>query len=370
MRVLFSANAPSPYTTEFFNDLGKLCDLTVVYERRYNRDRLKAWQDSVQSASYRKLFPVGIKIGNETGFNPSVIKNLSAKKYDVFVVGNYSSPTGMLMILFMRFRKIPFLIYADGGMAKSDSRIKFALKKFFISKASAWISSGSVTDHYLTHYGADQSRIYWHPFTSLREECIEKEPSSTSEKQELRNRLGINEKKVVLSVGRFIHVKGYDVLLRASAKLGKDTGVYIIGGSPSEEYLELQRQLSLENIRFVGHVSANELKEYFRAADLFVLPTRGEAWGLVINEAMANGLPVITTDKCVAGLELVEDFDNGFIIPVDDVEVLAEKMCAVLEDDVLREKMALESIRIIQPYSIEGMAKAHYEIFTDYLAYT
>ena len=98
-----------------------------------------------------------------------------------------------------------------------------------------------------------------------------------------------------------------------------------------------------------------ELSEYYKAADIFVLPTREDIWGLVINEAMAYGLPVVTTNKCVSGVELVKDYKNGFIINVDDVKQLAYAINLILSDDILREKMSKESLKTIDKYTIENM---------------
>ena len=86
-----------------------------------------------------------------------------------------------------------------------------------------------------------------------------------------------------------------------------------------------------------------------------------DIWGLVINEAMAYGLPVITTDRCVAGLELVEEGVNGSIVPVGDDAALAGKMKEILSSDL--EKMGTASLEKIRAYTIENMAKAHVAIF-------
>ena len=72
---------------------------------------------------------------------------------------------------------------------------------------------------------------------------------------------------------------------------------------------------------------------------------------------MANGLPVITTNRCVAGLQLIEADVNGYIVPVDDSLAMAEKIKQLLDDKTLREKMAANNIEKIQPYTIENMAK-------------
>ena len=169
-------------------------------------------------------------------------------------------------------------------------------------------------------------------------------------------------KKIAITVGQFIPRKGFDVLLKAWKDCPKDTALYIIGAKPTREYLKIKEELALNNVFFVGFKAKKELKKYYMAADLFVLPTREDIWGLVINEAMANGLPVITTERCVAGLELVENDVNGYIVPVEDYKVLAEKISYILENDVIRERMAQNSLNKIRNWTIENMAKRHWKI--------
>jgi glycosyltransferase involved in cell wall biosynthesis len=143
--------------------------------------------------------------------------------------------------------------------------------------------------------------------------------------------------------------------------LSKDIGVYFVGGEPTAEYINLKQEFGLENVNFVGFKNKEELKKYYMAADVFVLPTREDIWGLVINEAMANGLPIISTDRCVAATELVENGVNGYIVQVDNVEELS---CAIEKtiNDNLR-IMGQESLDKIKKYTFESMAKQHVEIF-------
>ena len=166
---------------------------------------------------------------------------------------------------------------------------------------------------------------------------------------------------MILSIGQFIHRKGFDVLLRAAARLPEDVTIHIVGGHPTQEYLDLVRELGLTNIRFDGFMKKKTLIRYYQTSDLFVLPTREDIWGLVINEAMAYGLPVITTDRCVAGLDLVENGENGYIVPVDDDEALADRILLALNSDPVA--MGRHSLRRIQGYTIENMAKVHMDIF-------
>lgn len=356
MKVLFMTNVPSPYRVDFFNELGKHCNLTVLFETNTAKSRDASWKTD-KFLNFKAIFLKGIKVGEAESFSLNMIPYLSKKKYDIIVVGMYSSPTGMIAIEYMKLKKIPFVISSDGGLIKNDKGIKYKLKARYISAASAWLSTGSATTEYLCHYGAHKSQVYVYPFSSVKDEDVLLKPVSQIEKDELRHELGMKEKRIIISVGQFIHRKGYDILLRACKDVDKNIGVYIIGGEPTEEYIQLKKELYLTNVYFVGFMRKDQLSKYYRAADLFVLPTREDIWGLVVNEAMAYGLPVITTDKCVAGIEMIVDGLTGNIIPVDNVEVLSSKL---IERDIYNRSCVLDKAK---EYSIEQMAKRHIVIF-------
>ena len=91
------------------------------------------------------------------------------------------------------------------------------------------------------------------------------------------------------------------------------------------------------------------------------MPTREDIWGLVINEAMSYGLPIVSTDRCVAAMELVENNVNGLIVPADDADALAKGIMHVLSAD-LRE-MGQQSMKKISGYTIEKMVEAHMDFF-------
>ena len=134
-------------------------------------------------------------------------------------------------------------------------------------------------------------------------------------------------------------------------------GIYIVGGEATENYLTLRQELGLENVHFCGFRPKEQLTEFYRAADVFCLPTREDIWGLVVNEAMACGLPVVTTEQCVAGMELVENGINGYLVPIDDAQTLSDRLNRVLVSDM--EAMGRASLRKIQGYTIENMVQAH-----------
>ena len=366
MKVLFMTNIPSPYRVDFFNALGKLCDLTVTFEGAYATDRDKKWT-SDKMTNFTPVFMKGIRI-NSDSFFCSGIRKIIKQGWDIIIVGVYSSPTSMWAIEYMRRKKIPFYIEADGGLISADGGLKYKIKKRYLSSASGWLSSGELTDKYFTHYGADASKIYRYPFTSTKkEDLILLNPLSHDEKLAYREKLGITEKRVVISVGQFIHRKGFDVLLKASAKFEEDTGLYIVGGEPTPEYLDIVKEYGLKNVHFVSFMTKAELKEYYFAADIFAFPTREDIWGLVVNEAMAYGLPVVTTDRCVAGVELIKNGENGYIVPVDNIDILAEKCNNILRNPELEAIMAGNNVKKIGYYSIENMAEVHFNIFNDIL---
>jgi glycosyltransferase involved in cell wall biosynthesis len=158
-------------------------------------------------------------------------------------------------------------------------------------------------------------------------------PHRRRRKKKIRKELNVPYKRVIVSVGQFIYRKGFDILLNAALLLPEDAGIYIIGGQPSEEYLTFVGNHNLNNIHFIPYKEKNELYRYYQCADLFVLPTRYDIWGLVVNEAMANGLPVITSNKCVAGTEMVQSGINGFLYDAKDSKKLAELILELLNNE-------------------------------------
>ena len=358
MKVLFMANIPSPYRVKFFDELGKYCDLTVTFEGKKATDRDAGWKARA-TTSFRSVYLKGIRTSSDQFLCPGIVKILN-RRFDHIIVGGYSTPTSMLAIEYMRLRRIPFWIEADGGIISNDNKLKYGLKRHLISSASAWFSSGKATTEYLVHYGAKQEKTCVYPFTSVSANQILDHLPTKEEKENLRKELGVTEQKMIISVGRFIPVKGFDVLMKAAKNLPSDIGVYIVGGQPDENYLKMQNELNLSHVHFIDFMSPDRLAKYYQAANLFVLMTRGDVWGLVVNEAMANGLPVITTDRCVAGLELVQNGKNGYIVPVDDADALAEAITKFYVGDM--QGMAENALKAIRGYTIEEMAKRHIQI--------
>lgn len=362
LKVLYLVNIPSPYRVSYFNELGKLCDLTVLFERKSSNEREEAWHN-YNFENFKGAFLQGINYKKNQGISVAFSKYINENNYDHIIVGGYATPTGALLINYLKLKKIPYILNIDGGMINDkESRLKASIKKYFISSASAWLSTGEVGSKYLRYYGADSKKIFTYPFTTLKEIDLINHIPGDEEKKKLRKKLGLEGNKIILTVGQFIQRKGFDILINACSQIPPDVSIYFVGGSPTKEYIDLRENLGLRNIHFLGFKSKDEILSYYKAADIFVLPTREDIWGLVINEAMANGLPVITTDKCVAGLELVKDYDNGFIVPVESVDKLSLRINELINNDKLRIKMSENSLNRASKYTIENMALETYKI--------
>ncbi len=364
MKVLFLENIPAPYRVDFFNELGKYCELTVLYENVIEAHRRKEWIKE-ESTNYKAIFLKRKKILGKV-VCPEVCKYVSYQ-YDQIVVAVYNTPTSIMAMHYMKLHGIKFAISIDGGMInENETALKRRIKKHLISGGNYWISPSEESDKYLLYYGANRDSIFRYYFTSLRKADILGANELICNKSAIRRELKIKESKVVLSVGRFNlnggYGKGYDTLLIIAQRFKNvDVGFYIVGDDPTEEFIQWKKRDELDNVHFVGFLDKTHIADYYAMADVFVLFTRSDVWGLVINEAMAYSLPIITTDKCVAGLELVHEGINGHIIPVADEKAGGDSLKSVLECNYTQ--MGANSAKIICDYTIEMMAKQHMEIF-------
>lgn len=361
MKVLFYTNIPSPYRVAFFNELGKHCELTVIFETASSKERDDAWK-VFEFKNFTGIILKGIYTRVDAAFCPGIIKYLKKNEYDHIVVTQLASLTAVWMVAYMRIRGITYCYEGDGGFVGSTKGLKALLKKFIIGNASFCLSTSNEFDKYCLAYGAN--KIYRYSFTSVANKDVLYCPVEKDNRRLQKEKIGIKEEYAIISVGQFIYRKGFDVLLEACRFLPYNVGIYIVGGKPTEEYLEIQRKWDLQNVHFVDFMSKEKLMEYYKASDLFVLPTREDIWGLVINEAMSCGLPVVSTQKCIAALEMVRNGENGYVVPVDDALAVRKAVETILESEKLQNKMSYMALQTVRErYTIENMAREHIQIF-------
>lgn len=363
MKILFCTNLPAPYRVDFFGELGKYCNLTVCYERNRASDRDVNWKSTSKntfSEQYLNLIPVG----DDRSRGGALRQFIASNRYDIVIFTNYVSPATIEAIIYCRIMRINYWVEYDGGFNKTDSIPLRLIKEFLLKGAEKHLTTCDEHIKYLQSLGIKRDRIHKYPFTSVLDSDLEDYTAVLNKKRVLKEKLGLNERKTVISVGQFIYRKGFDILIAAVNELA-DISLVIIGGEPTDEYIRMIDESKTDSIKFIPFMSKQELAEYYIASDLFVLPTREDIWGLVVNEAMSYGLPVITTNRCIAGLELICDGENGFIVPSEDIYALRSRIIEILSDDDLRIRMGKKSRGIIENYTIEKMVKRHMEIIED-----
>lgn len=363
MKVLFLTNVPSPYLVEFFNLLGQKVDLTVIYERKSASDRHESWS-KLEFKHFRALFPFSIYVGSENGFCPTIGFYLK-KSYDIIIFGNYASPTGALGVLLLKLLKRRYVLYSEGGLAKTGKSIKENFKKRVISHAALYLSGCKPGDDYFIHYGADEKRIKRIPFTTLHHDDIQSIEQYQNDKSALRRAYGIEiDAFIVLTVGRFIPLKSIDTLIAASSAIKHPHQLWIIGDGPLKEDYEKQiKEQQANHIFIYDFMDQTKLRDYYRMSDLFVMPSLTESWGLVIIEAMAQGLPVIATNACVAGLENITNGHNGFLFDPKDIGSLTSHIKWIIEHPSERKMMASENIKRVHYHTFENMVDVNLEAF-------
>jgi D-inositol-3-phosphate glycosyltransferase len=188
------------------------------------------------------------------------------------------------------------------------------------------------------------------------------------------------ENRMILFVGRIEPLKGVDTLIEAMAclqlnEVNHPVHLAIIGGDPSAspeqmtvEMARLQKlcdDLGLDqSVLFLGKRDQDKLPYYYSAAEVLVMPSHYESFGMVALEAMACGTPVIASE--VGGLAyLVRDGETGFTIPAEEPEMLCEKLSWLLNDEALHQKMSGQAAEYAQDYAWEKIAKQIVEVYEE-----
>jgi UDP-glucose:(heptosyl)LPS alpha-1,3-glucosyltransferase len=179
-------------------------------------------------------------------------------------------------------------------------------------------------------------------------------------RQEIRREYGLNESEfVVLFVGSGFERKGVRYLIEASELLDKKITVMVVGKGSGEKFRGIVRK---QRVIFCG--PQKQIEQYYAAADAFVFPTIYEPFGNVHLEALAAGLPVITTENSGAS-ELIENNKSGFVVSEpEDTKAIAEGMARLLDQDV-RDRMSKEARRVAEKFTFERHAAEIMQLYSD-----
>lgn len=241
---------------------------------------------------------------------------------------------------------------------KPASLIKGLAKRVFLRSCHGFFCYGSRSKDYLISLGAPANRIYFRKQAAAL-------PSGYDPKSVLRSRvdnLCASQVPVFLYAGRLSEEKSLDVLLLAFSKVIKSipsAKLRVVGSGPLQAYLvDFAKRLFIQDhVCFVGSMSPDDLALEYSNATCFVLPSRSEPWGLVVNEALSYGCPVVVSNSCGCVPELVLEGITGYEFPVDDSDALADRMLKVAENFTDVEAVARRCLDVISDYSPDNAAR-------------
>jgi glycosyltransferase involved in cell wall biosynthesis len=283
-------------------------------------------------------------------------------KYDAVVLHGYNYAAYVIAFLAAKSKGIPVMLRSETHLGLSRKKWKQRLRDGVLSvvyrHVDGFLSIGSANRAYYRSLGLPESRIFNVPYTVDNERFINAARLSHEERVSARRRLSLpGTGVVILFASKFMRRKRPDDVLRAAEALrnmGLQFTILMIGAGEMEaELKKLAASLKLDNIIFGGFVNQAELPRVYAACDIFVFPSENEPWGLIVNEVMCAGLPVVVADRVGCVPDLVKEGVNGYLMQAGNVQSLVRALSRLISDDDLRVRMGRESLRLIRNWSYE-----------------
>jgi glycosyltransferase involved in cell wall biosynthesis len=298
----------------------------------------------------------------------SIVPELKLNKYKAAIIHSWDRPASWQVVHACKKLKIPTSVRSDnniviyqGEQNSFKKKIASQIRKHFFSKTtSLWYVGQKNLEFYKAHNVASEKLCYV-PFAVDNERFINTDQSVHSIK--IKQELGVPaDYKIVLFTGKLISRKQPDLLLRsynammAKRKDLRKTALVFVGDGPENVNLKKYiKRHSLEHAYITGFINQQRIPEYYSTADVLVLPSRSEAWGLSVNEAMCCKCAVIVSDNCGCADDLVKE--NGYIFKTDSMKDLTEKLILSLENDQHLNQMKAKSLEIINRHSFAVVQK-------------
>ncbi len=367
-RVAVVTEIIAPYRIPVFNALasGECIDLHVIFLSEtdaYLRE-WKVYKEEIRF-SYEVLPGWRRRIANRNVLlNWGIARSLDKASPQAIICGGYNYLASWQVARWSDRNKVPLLLWSESTDA--DHRGGHAaveiLKKFFLRKCEACIVPGRSAFDYLAKLSVPQHVIHTAP-DAVDNEFFKRVCSCVlSDAAAYRRKLDLPE-RYFLFAGRLVKEKGVFDLLDAYASLDPElrSNVALVFAGNGAARAELERKATAIDpgrVHFTGFLHRRELGAVYALADMLVFPTHTDPWGLVVNEAMSCGLPIIATSVAGCTADLVEPGRNGLIIPPSDVARLASAMTLLACDPELRKSMGAHSSEKIGQFSPEACADA------------
>jgi glycosyltransferase involved in cell wall biosynthesis len=363
-RLVILTEIISPYRIPLFNALARRTDvdLHVIFlaETDPSLRQWRIYKDEIEF-SYQVLPSWRKRVGRYNWLlNRGVGSALSAADPDVILCGGYSYIASWQALVWARIHSVPLFLWSESNLqdVRSGQPLVEFLKKEFLTRCSGFVVPGKSAREYLIAQKIKDSLIFTAPNAVDNDLFAGAAAGSRQNAARLRKELNLPN-RYFLFVGRFVPEKGVFDLLSAYARLDKhvrsDVGLVFVGDGVSRGQMEEQaRSISPGAIRLAGFAQREQLAAYYGLAEALILPTYTDPWGLVVNEAMACGLPVIVSRVAGCAADLVRDNWNGWLISPGDVPSLAAVLDRLGTQPDLRVKMGANSSQHIAQYSAEA----------------
>jgi glycosyltransferase involved in cell wall biosynthesis len=348
-RIGFLISHPIQYLAPLFRELAQRCDLTVFFAHRQTAEQQAQagfgvpfeWDIDLTSG-YPSAFLVNVARRPSPGSfwgcdTPEIGRRIAEGKFDAFIVPGWALKAYWQAVLACRREDVPIFVRGDSQLAAERGGVQRLAKGLTFShvlrRFDGFLYVGRRNREYLLHYGTDPARCFFSPH------CVDNEGfragAERARRRGARSGLERGEARRLLFVGRLMpHKNPRDLLLAAALVRNAGSDVEVAFAGAGEQAADLQRLAAAMGVPAIFHGFANqtELPAIYAAADAIVLPSsRLETWGLVVNEAMACGLPAVVSDRVGCGPDLVEPGATGAVFPAGDVAKLAEAIQSVLD---------------------------------------
>ena len=264
---------------------------------------------------------------------------------DVFIMNGYSNKVFIILFLLNIFYRKPIGIDSDTQLVIPSNPVKrilkwFYLRIFFGNSRIYGLAGGNATHKDLfRHYGMKDNHIFLMPMMVNNEKFLKHDDN-------------VHSRFTFLYVGRVVGCKNIELMLNAFTNMFANNVNVCLNIVGDGELLPQYRQQygNYNNIIFSGKCVGESLVQQYHSSDVFILPSAHEPWGLVVNEAMSAGLPVIVSDQVGAAYDLVEGKETGFIFKWNDANDLQQKMIAMYEDKDLYKRFSTNASKLMREH--------------------
>jgi glycosyltransferase involved in cell wall biosynthesis len=326
--IVLITNMPTPYRLPLWDELQKIFNLNVVCISQ--RENNRKWD--VENRAYIKFlasFHFYIN-SRDMPLHISVPFNLFYKLIkanpDALIITGYDAIQYWEALLYATLFSKKKIMWSGSTLLSSRSKNNFVnkIKKFFINAFDSYYTYGTKASEYLESFGVSRQSIVTGINTVETTFYKDMTPNTTKNSNEIS----------FLFVGQLVERKGLKNTIQAFSKLQeKKWTLTIVGSGPDEKELkQLTKTLNLEEkIIFVGYKQKNEVIKYYAKADVFLMPSYLEVWGLVLNEALASGLFCLSSKYAGSTFDLIENGKNGFMIDPLNINDIVENLNRTFE---------------------------------------